>query len=344
MPDLAARTLELVNIASESRDEDAIAAHVLKTVNGRDGGDTCILAGVTEKRDKPLVLLAGHLDTVPAQGNFPGSRDETHVHGAGSTDMKAGVAVMIELALNPPKDATVDLGFVFFGREELPFDEMALTPFLQRARALSDADLAIVLEPTNNELHAGCLGNINATWTFKGKSGHSARPWLADNAITRAAGGIGSLAAIAPVEHEFGDLTYKEVIAVVGVEGGIARNVIPDLATAQVNMRYAPGTPAAEAEQRLHALCDPHGELDIFANAPSGAVASGELVDRLIAAGDLTIAPKQAWTPVAEFSLIDVPAVNFGPGDPSLAHMRDERVEIAALDRCYDVLTRFACA
>lgn len=344
LPDLAARTLELVDIASESRNEAAIAQHVLKVVGGRDAGDTCLLAGVTEKREKPLVLLAGHLDTVPAQGNFPGSIDAERVHGVGSTDMKAGIAVMIELALNMPPDATVDLGFVFFGREELPFGEMALTPLLERTPALGSADLAIVLEPTNNQLHAGCLGNINATWTFSGKSGHSARPWLADNAITRAAAGIGALAAIAPIEHEFGDLAYKEVISVVGVEGGIARNVIPSTATAQVNMRYAPGTPAAEAEQRLHALCDPHGELDIFANAPSGPVATGELVDRLVVAGDLKTLPKQAWTPVAEFGLIGVPAVNFGPGDPALAHMRDESIPVAALDRCLEVLTRFACA
>jgi succinyl-diaminopimelate desuccinylase len=344
VPDLAARTLELVNIASQSRDEAAIVEHVRSTLGARDAGDTCLLAGITEKRDKPLVLLAGHLDTIPAQGNLPGSQDATHVHGAGATDMKAGVAVMIELALNPPQDAKVDLGFVFFGREELPFDEMALTPMLERETTLRGADLAIVLEPTNNELHAGCLGNINATWTFKGKSGHSARPWLADNAITRAAAGIGALAAIAPVEHEFGELVYKEVVSVVGVEGGIARNVIPDNASAQVNMRYAPGTPAAEAEQRLHSLCDPHGALTIDANAPSGPVADGKLVDQLVTAGNLDIAPKQAWTPVAEFGLVGVRAVNFGPGDPALAHMRDERVEIAALDRCYDVLTRFACA
>lgn len=342
--DLAARTLELVNIASQSRDEDAIVKHVLETVSGRDAGDTCVLAGVTDKRDRPLVLLAGHLDTVPAQDNFPGSRDDTHVHGVGSTDMKAGAAVMIELAVNPPADRTVDLGFVFFGREELPFNEMALTAMLQREPSLRTADLAIVLEPTNNELHAGCAGNVNATWRFAGKSGHSARPWLADNAIHRAAAGISAIAAVDPVEHKFGELTYTEVVSVVGIEGGIARNVIPDAATALLNMRYAPGTSAADAEQRLHAICDRYGELTIDANAPSAPVATGQLVDRLIGAGDLQIAAKQAWTPVAEFALIGVPAVNFGPGDPALAHMRDERVSIAALDRCLDVLTRFACA
>ncbi|HWI22982.1 MAG TPA: succinyl-diaminopimelate desuccinylase [Baekduia sp.] len=344
MPDLAARTLELVDIASESRSEAEIVAHVTELVGGVDAGDTCILAGVTERRDRPLVLLAGHLDTVPAQGNLPGRHDGTHVHGAGASDMKAGIAVMIELILDPPTDATVDLGFVFFGREELPFNEMALTPLLRREPSLATADLAIVLEPTANDLHAGCLGNINATWNFSGRSGHSARPWLADNAITRAAAGIGALAAIAPVEHEFGELTYKEVVTVVGVAGGIARNVIPGEASAQVNMRYAPGTPATEAEARLHELCDPYGDLVIDSNSPSGPVAQGELVQRLVAAGDLAVQPKQAWTPVAEFGLIGVPAVNFGPGDPNEAHMRDEKVAVAALERADEILRAFACA
>ena len=344
MPDLADRTLELVDIASESRHEAAIFQYVMDAVDGRDAGDTCLLAGVTERRDRPLVLLAGHLDTVPAQDNRPGRRDATRVHGVGACDMKAGLAVMIELCLNPPADATVDLGFVFFGREELPFGEMALTPLLAREPGLREADLAIVLEPTANELHAGCLGNINATWSFQGKSGHSARPWLADNAIHRAAAGIGAVAALAPEEKRFGDLAFKEVVSVVTVEGGIARNVIPAHATAQVNMRYAPGTDAGDAEARLHAICDPHGALAIDANAPSGPVAQSALVDRLVAAGNLAVAPKQAWTPVAEFGLVGVDAVNFGPGNPALAHQQDEYVEIAALERCDEILRAFLCA
>src|SRR3954471_1235257 len=302
---LADRVLEIVNVPSESRSEAALAAHVLEVLGerARDAGDTCVLAGVTEKRERPLVLLAGHLDTVPAQGNLPGARDDGWVAGLGAADMKAALGVMVELALAPPADATADVGFVFFGREELPHSESALTPLLEREPGLREADLVVVMEPTANELHAGCLGNVNATWTFRGTAGHSARPWLADNAIHRAAHGISALAAVEPVEHRLGDLTFTEVVSVTRIEGGVALHVVPDTCSAKINMRYAPGTTAEAAEDRLHAICDPFGTLVVDANAPSGAVPQGNaLVDRLVAAGSLPVAPKQAWTPVAEFA------------------------------------------
>lgn len=344
---LADRVLEIVDVPSESRSEAALAAHLLDVLGdrARDAGDTCVLAGVTERGDRPLVLLAGHLDTVPAQGNLPGARTADEVVGLGASDMKGALGVMVELALAPPPEATVDVGFVFFGREELPFTDGALTPLLAREPALHGADLAIVMEPTDNELHLGCLGNLNATWTFRGTAGHSARPWLADNAIHRAAAGIAALAAVEPVEREFAGLTFREVASAVTIAGGVARNVIPDTCVAEVNLRYAPGTTAADAEARLRALCEPHGELRIDANAPSGAVPEGNpLVQRLIAAGDLAIAPKQAWTPVAELAAAGVDAVNFGPGAPRYAHRRDERVAIDALVRSYETLVRFLCA
>lgn len=344
--DLAARTLELVDFASESREEAALAAHVLDLIPGaRDAGDTCVLAGVTERGDRPLVLLAGHLDTVPAQGNRPGRREDGAVHGLGASDMKAGVAVMIETALADPAARTVDLGFVFFGREELPVAESALTPLLDREPGLRGADLAIVMEPTANALQAGCLGNLNAAWTFSGVAGHSARPWLADNAIHRAARAIAALDDVPVEEHSYAGLTFHESVSVTRVAGGIADNVVPGTATAHVNYRYAPGRAPADAEARLRGWCEAHGALEIVSHAPSGRVPEGNaLVDRLRAAGELAVEPKQAWTPVAEFALAGVDAVNFGPGDPAFAHRRDERVEVAALERCYEVLERFACA
>jgi succinyl-diaminopimelate desuccinylase len=346
---LAARTLELVDIASESRAEAPLADHVLRIlrdggVAARDVGDTCVLAGATERARRPLVLLAGHLDTVPAQGNQPGRRDAGAVHGLGAADMKGALAVMVELALARTA-ASVDLGFVFFGREELPFDQSALGPLLEREPGLRTADLAVVMEPTANELHAGCLGNINATWTFRGRSGHSARPWLADNAVHRAAAAIDTLARVRPDAHELDGLTFSEVVSVTRVAGGIASNVIPAEAVAGVNFRYAPDRSAAEAEARLHDWCDPFGELEIEANAPSAGVATDNpLVRRLAAAGDLELAPKQAWTPVAEFAAAGVDAINFGPGDPAQAHARDEHVAVDALARSYAVLEAFACA
>jgi succinyl-diaminopimelate desuccinylase len=343
---LASRVLEIVNVPSESRSEAALAAHVLSVLpDARDAGDTCVLAGATVRGDRPLVLFAGHLDTVPAQGNLPGRLEAGIVHGLGAADMKAALGVMVELALTTLPDATVDVGFVFFGREELPFGDSALTPLLAREPGLREADLVVVMEPTDNELHAGCVGNINATWTFHGTAGHSARPWLADNAIHRAGRGITTLAELEPVDHEFAGLTFREVISAVTIHGGVARNVVPDTCTVEVNMRYAPGTGAADAEAKLRALCEPHGELVIDGNAPSGAVPEGNvLVSRLIAAGGLATAPKQAWTPVAEFAAAGVDAINFGPGAPRFAHRRDEQVDVAALVTSYETLVAFLCA
>ena len=332
---LAARTLELVDIASESRDEEPLAAHVAAVLREggvavRDLGDSCVLAGDLAA---PLVL-AGHLDTVPAQGNRPGRIDGTRVHGLGTSDMKGALAVMIELAL-----ARAPFRCLFFGREELPAQESALAPLL--AREPLDAELVVMMEPTACELHAGCLGNINATWTFAGRSGHSARPWDAENAIEHAAAGVLALAAQPPLAHSFDGLEFFEVASVTTIAGGIAANVIPDQVQCGLNFRYAPGRSPAEAEARLEELCAGHGELRIDSSAPSGPVATGPRVDALVAAGVLVRAPKQAWTPVAEFGSAGIPAVNFGPGHPAQAHRRDESVEIAALARAYDVLERF---
>ncbi len=346
---LAARTLELVDVASESRNEAALAAHVLGVladggVAVRDAGDTCVVAEFGAA-DGPLVVLAGHFDTVPTQGNRPGRRDAEAVHGLGATDMKAALAVKIELALLL-RDAGVRVAAVFFGREELGIAESALTPLLERDALLRSADLAVVMEPTDNALQGGCLGNVNATWAFTGRSGHSARPWLADNAITHAAAGITALHAVPVDRVTFDGLEFAEVASVTKVTGGIAENVIPDEVRCHVNYRYAPGRSAADAEERIHALCaHPNATLEIHSNAPSGAVSVGDpLVQELIAAGGLSVAPKQAWTPVAEFALAGVPAVNFGPGDPAYAHRRDELVRVDALLRSARTLERFLCS
>jgi succinyl-diaminopimelate desuccinylase len=339
---LAARTLELVDIPSESRDEAALAAHVAGTLRSGgldvvDLGDSCVLARPPGQR--PPVLLAGHLDTVPAQGNRPGRRDAERVHGLGASDMKGALAVMVELAL-----AGAPYACLFFGREELPADESALAPLLERARDEVAAELVVMMEPTDNAIHAGCLGNVNATWRFHGRSGHSARPWDADNAIHAAATAIAAFARLEPEPHEFDGLVFKEVASVTRIAGGIAGNVIPDLAEAHVNYRYAPGRSPAEAEARLAELCV-GGELEIGANAPSGPVATqNPHARRLAAAGGLAVAPKQAWTPVAEFAMAGLDAINFGPGSPEQAHRRDESVAIAALVRCHRVLEALAAA
>jgi succinyl-diaminopimelate desuccinylase len=327
---LAARTLELIDIPSQSRDEAALAAHVAALTGADDLGDTCLIV----RRDAP-VLLAGHLDTVPAQDNLPGRRDAERVHGLGASDMKGALAVMIELVR-----AGAPFDCLFFGREELASQYSALTPLLERARL--DYELVVMMEPTANELHAGCVGNMNATWTFAGRSAHSARPWDGENAIHAAARGIATLAEFEREEHVFDGLTFYEVASVTEIHGGIAQNVIPDRAVCGVNYRFAPGRSPDEARARLRELCR-GGELTIESLAPSGPVATeNPRARKLIAAGELTVAPKQAWTPVAEFGLAGLDAVNFGPGEPAQAHRRDESIEIAALERSYRVLEAFA--
>ncbi|HWM11450.1 MAG TPA: succinyl-diaminopimelate desuccinylase [Solirubrobacteraceae bacterium] len=326
---LAARTLELIDIPSESRHEAALAGHVASVAGAEDLGDTCLLV----RRGAP-VLLAGHLDTVPAQDNVPGRIEGGRVHGLGASDMKGALAVMVELAL-----AGAPFDCLFFGREELPIAESALAALLERERL--DYELVVMMEPTDNELHAGCLGNMSATWTFHGRSGHSARPWFADNAIHAAARGIAALARHERHECTFDGLSFYEVASVTQIHGGIAQNVIPDRVDCHVNYRFAPGRSPRAAEARLRELCE-GGELTIDSLAPSGPVATSNPRARaLIAAGGLFVAPKQAWTPVAEFGQAGLDAVNFGPGDPPQAHTREESVEIAALVRAYEVLERF---
>ena len=331
---LAARTLELVDIPSESRGEAEIAGHVASLLRAggatvRDLGDSCLLAGTGAP-----VLLAGHLDTVPAQGNRPGSRDGERVYGLGASDMKGAVAVMIELAL-----AGAGFDCLLFGREELPMADSALTPLL--AREPVQAELVVMMEPTDNAIHAGCLGNINANWTFHGRAGHSARPWDGDNAIHRAAAAIAAFADREPEAHEFDGLTFYEVASVTRIAGGIADNVIPDRAQAHINYRYAPGRTPSEAEARLLELTGGVGSVEVTSNSPSGRVPEGNPhVERLKAS--LEVAPKQAWTPVAEFGAAGLDAINFGPGEPGQAHRSDESVRIEALVRAYRVLEAFA--
>ena len=201
------------------------------------------------------------------------------------------------------------------------------------------------MEPTDNAIHAGCLGNLNATWTFHGRSGHSARPWTADNAIERAAEGVTALAAHEPRPVQFDGLEFVEVASVTKIAGGIAINVIPDRVDCHLNFRYAPGRSPADAEARLLELTGGHGELEIHANAPSGAVCvSNPLVQRLVETGGLEVAPKQAWTPVAELTAGRDPGRELRPrraraGAPARRVGRDRRAG-ALRTRCSEAFAR----
>jgi succinyl-diaminopimelate desuccinylase len=309
-----------------------------------DAGESIVVA-TPRRADTPLVLFTGHLDTVPAQGNIPGRRAGGAVHGLGATDMKAGLAVMIELARWIASDAptlTVDVAFLFFPREELPAGESALPELFDAARLIDEAALVVMMEPTDNTIQPGCLGNMNARIHFRGESAHSARPWQGVNAIELALEGLRPLAAVEPRPVEIQGLTYSEVLSLTQIEGGIASNVIPDHASALVNFRYAPNRSPEEAEEHLRSLVDGSGELEILANSASGRVAAeAPLVQRLRAIGDFPVEPKQAWTPVAEFSARGLDAVNFGPGATRFAHRQDEQVPEENLVVSFEALRRF---
>jgi succinyl-diaminopimelate desuccinylase len=325
-PDLAARTLQLVDVPSESRSEAALVALVRELVPGEpvyDDGEVLLYG------DGPVVL-AGHLDTVPAQGNIPGGIEDGAVHGLGASDMKAGVAVMIELAR-----AGVPGRYLFFTREEVPLTESPL-PGLFESGGLAGTELAVVLEPTDCILHAGCLGNIQARVTFHGESAHSARPWTGVNAIHELVRGLEQLVELEPVDVELDGLTYREVVSAVRVEGGIAANVVPAAASVELNVRYM----SDGIEERLRALVSP-GELEVVSNSPSAPPALGNPhVERLRALVP-EVAPKQAWTPVAQFAQEGIDAINYGPGLTRYAHRQDEQVPIENLHRAYETLERF---
>lgn len=347
---LAAHTETLVQIPSESRNEAAILEHVRAELPPAytviDDEDSVLFAMPERRPGAPLVLLAGHVDTVPPSGSGPGRREGDVIHGRGAADMKGGLAVMLELAEALAGDdlgSDLDVALLWFGREELPFAESALVPLFDRRPEVRDTALAIVLEPTANRLELGCLGNLNATVTFEGGAAHTARPWLGRNAIHAAIAALAPVADLPVRDVEVEGLTYREVASVTRIEGGAARNVVPDHVSAHVNFRYAPTHTPEDAERRLRELLGhPAAIVEIVGNAPPGrAPSANPLVERLRATGELAVGPKQAWTPVAEFALIGVDAVNFGPGDPQYAHRDDERVEVAALVRSHDVLRAF---
>lgn len=291
------------------------------------------------------VVLAGHTDTVPAQGNLPGHAAAGVVYGLGASDMKASLAVMLELArwIAAERPAlALDPVFLFFGHEELQLAESLLPRVLGTVREVRDAALVLMMEPTANQLHAGCLGNIIARLEFDGLAAHSARPWLGKNAIHEAVRGLQRIASAPIRDVELEGLTFREVVSVTTISGGVANNVIPDLVNCGVNFRYAPDRHPLEAEERLLELVGADGRLTVVSNAPPAPVAlANPLVARLRQIGGMGVAPKQAWTPVAEFAQAGLDAVNYGPGDPDYAHRRDEQVAVVALEESLSVLKRF---
>jgi len=339
---LAQRTLELVDLPSPSHDEGLVydyvrdALHHLPLVH--DDGETLLYA----RRDgKPLVLLAGHTDTVPPQDNLPGRIEGGAVHGLGATDMKGGLAVMIELGRYAQRaELAYDLALLFFPREEVGPEHNPLPALFEAAPVVDEAALVVCLEPTDNTLQLGCLGNLVARIVFEGRAAHSARPWLGVNAIDRALDGLRPVAELEPHDVDVDGLVFREVLSITQIHGGIASNVIPARCEALLNFRYAPGRTTVEAEARVRELVG--HDVEIVHHAPAAHVAVGSpLVERLRDAGGFEVQPKQAWTNVADFAARGLDAANLGPGATRYAHASDERVEIAELVRTYEALRTF---
>ncbi len=248
--------------------------------------------------------------------------------------MKAGVAVMIELAR-----AGVPGRYLFFTREEIPVAESPL-PALFDSGLIADAKLAVVLEPTDCILHAGCLGNIQARVTFRGQSAHSARPWTGVNAIHELVRGLQGLGELEPRDVELDGLIFREVVSTVRVEGGIASNVVPARASVELNFRHAPGRTREAAEARLRELV-PAGELEVLSNSPSASPALTNPLTAKLREPVPEVAPKQAWTPVAQFAERGIDAINYGPGATAYAHKQDEQVPVENVERCFEILRAF---
>jgi succinyl-diaminopimelate desuccinylase len=325
-PALAERTLQLVDVPSESRHEGA----AMELVRGLLPGSPAYDDGEVLLYGEGPVVLAGHVDTIPAQGNVPGRIEGGAVHGLGASDMKGGVAVMLELAR-----AGVPGRYLFFTREEVPVSESPL-PAIFDAGLLADTELAVVLEPTDCILHAGCVGNLQARVDFDGVSAHSARPWTGVNAIHELVRGLARLVELEPLDVELDGLVYREVVSAVRVEGGIASNVVPASASVELNYRFMRDDP----EARLRGLV-PQGRLEILSRSPSAPPAlTNPRVARL---RELVpeVAPKQAWTPVAQFAERGIDAINYGPGATAFAHRQDEQVPIENLELAYETLRQF---
>lgn len=282
------------------------------------------------------VVLAGHLDTVPVNTNFPSTQDETFVHGLGSCDMKGGDAVLLKATTiaEPVRDVT----FVFYDAEEVASVHNGLRKLAESHPELLQADFAILAEPSNAGIEAGCQGTMRIEVTVRGERAHTARSWTGRNAIHGAATLLTKLAEYEPRMPVVDGLQFHEGLNAVFVNGGVAGNVIPDACTITVNYRFAPDRTEAEAEAFLREFFDGY-EVLVTDSAPAARPGLDvPMVKAFIDATGGVVEPKFGWTDVARFSVLDIPAVNFGPGDPNLAHKQDERVPIAQLELAWATL------
>ncbi len=302
-------------------------------------GDSLVVPVVREPEASRFhVALVGHLDTVRTE-NGPARHEGTRIHGAGAADMKAGLAVMLLLAETAVETVACDLSLVFYAREEGPYAENELGRVLDEDAELRGVDLAVCLEPSDNRLQLGCCGSLHATVTFRGKTAHSARPWEGENAITKASAFLGRLDALAPETHVIDGHAFRQVTTATLANGGRGRNVVPDTFTINVNHRFTPDTSLDQAQAYIRGLVADEADVT-FTDLSPAALPSGShpLVEALVKAGVTAVEPKQAWTDVARFSTLGIPAVNFGPGESAQAHQKNESTDTGLLLQGYRIL------
>lgn len=337
----------LVDIPSVTGEEgplcEALAGRMCRTYRPGDVRRTGNSLVVGCRRDRPLVLLVGHIDTVPHQGQGPARVEGDRLFGLGASDMKSGVAVMVHLLEDRAvREGPYDVMGVFYDAEEGPLALNGLEPVLQTFPWLADASFAVVTEPTDLELQLGCQGVVNATVRFEGKAAHSARPWLGENAVTKAGEWLAGLHRRQPEAHEVAGLTFYEVFSVTRAQGGIANNVIPASFDLNLNYRFAPHRTGSQALARLAEIAAGADAVDVQECVDGAPVPEGNpFLDRLIEIADAPVTPKQAWTDVARLAQYIIPAVNYGPGETAQAHQATESVPIANLDHALLVLLRF---
>jgi succinyl-diaminopimelate desuccinylase len=327
-------TAALVDIPSESRHEERIAEEVEAALRAQAPGFEILRNGNAVLARTALglptrVLLAGHLDTVPAADNLPSRRDAESLHGCGTTDMKSGDAVFLHLAATVIAPAH-DLTLVFYDCEEI---DSAANGLGRIERELPDwltADVAILGEPTGGYIEAGCQGTLRVVVKAGGTRAHSARSWLGDNAIHKLGAVLDRLAAYRPRSVDIDGCVYREGLSAVRIDGGVAGNVIPDAASVTVNFRFAPDRSADAALRHVHDVFD---GLDVHieqTDSAAGALPglSTPAARALVDAAHGQVRAKYGWTDVSRFAARGIAAVNYGPGDPNLAHTRDELVPV----------------
>ncbi|MFD6418626.1 succinyl-diaminopimelate desuccinylase [Streptomyces sp. NPDC060194] len=344
--DAAALTARLVDLPSVSGEEkplaDAVEAALRALPHLRVDRHGNNVVARTDLGRSERVVLAGHLDTVPIADNVPSRLDDDGVlWGCGTCDMKAGVAVQLRIAATVP-EPNRDLTFVFYDNEEVAAHLNGLGHVAEAHPDWLEGDFAILLEPSDGQVEGGCQGTLRVHLRTSGERAHSARAWMGSNAIHAAAPILARLAAYEPRRPVIDGLEYHEGLNAVGIEGGVATNVLPDACTVTVNFRYAPDRSMAEAEQFVRDHFSDCGVTEFVIDDHTGGALPGlshPAAAAFMAAVGGEARPKFGWTDVSRFSALGVPAVNYGPGDPLLAHKRDERVETAKI---LDAETRLA--